>query len=339
MHRRTFIPRKGRHRRGGLAPLELVLYLPLMLFVMALMVNIGVVGGWKIRTQLAARYAGWRTLHSRTGQSDPDPANFRQRQSTGGAFQPTASIRSSSGSAIEPTRNLWNGDARLRTPEIRGSQIREPSQGRTILVPGRLEMPDGVHNGHASLDRQTPLMANSMVPSTGRYQFELDHNLLDHRWEFHDLGYGSNSDRRAKRWWQIDPTPGNLPELAGDLAQFQQAYARLASNPDQANLDVLDRDDEFIRYRGFPPPDFHPTIGGLCTEDMQLVRNDSRFQQLLDRITRLPGSMSRAFIGLYQQEINRLQALQPPPTQEIQRLETLVEQLNQFLGSLPMKHR
>ena len=62
--------------RAGLAPLELVLVLPILLFVMALMMNLGTGGAWKLRTQINARHAAWRSLEQRTGNNDPHPGNW-----------------------------------------------------------------------------------------------------------------------------------------------------------------------------------------------------------------------------------------------------------------------
>jgi hypothetical protein len=57
--------------RRGLAPLELTLTLPILVLMMALMINFGVVGVWKVRTQANARYAAWRTITARTGEDNP----------------------------------------------------------------------------------------------------------------------------------------------------------------------------------------------------------------------------------------------------------------------------
>src|SRR5688572_28950253 len=63
--------------RRGLAPLELVLWLPVFMMVLALMVVFGNAAVWKVRTAFAARDAVWRIRTPRTGQNDPAPANFR----------------------------------------------------------------------------------------------------------------------------------------------------------------------------------------------------------------------------------------------------------------------
>ena len=47
--------------RRGLAPLELVLALPILLFVMALIVCYGTISAWKVREHSVARLAAWET--------------------------------------------------------------------------------------------------------------------------------------------------------------------------------------------------------------------------------------------------------------------------------------
>ena len=57
--------------RSGLAPLELTLSLPIMLFVMGLMIIVGTTASWKIRTVTNSRQAVWRTIDPRDGEEDP----------------------------------------------------------------------------------------------------------------------------------------------------------------------------------------------------------------------------------------------------------------------------
>src|SRR6185295_16238635 len=58
----------------GLAPLELVMGLPALLFTMALIWNFGAAACWKVRGTVAARDAAWRTRYDRQGRSQAFPA-------------------------------------------------------------------------------------------------------------------------------------------------------------------------------------------------------------------------------------------------------------------------
>ncbi|MBN1590259.1 MAG: hypothetical protein JW888_12160, partial [Pirellulales bacterium] len=55
--------RAGQGTRRGLSTLELVLSLPLLLFVMALMINFGAAAAWRIRELSVARHAAWSNRH------------------------------------------------------------------------------------------------------------------------------------------------------------------------------------------------------------------------------------------------------------------------------------
>ena len=72
------VPVSGGRSRGlarrGLAPLELVLSLPIMLLIMALMVNFGTLACWKVRGLSMARLAVWGSRWPRSGDSTPRPA-------------------------------------------------------------------------------------------------------------------------------------------------------------------------------------------------------------------------------------------------------------------------
>lgn len=347
--------------RSGLAMLELVLYLPIMLFVMALMVNFGNMAAWKVRSQTNTRYAGWRTLRDRSGQSDPAPANW-----------PTpATLGASGGADLTDADALWNGSAILTTPVTRGPAITANAAGggsATVVVPGRFEMHDDVHAGDSHVSRHLPMLPG-ILPGNGRYGYTQHQQILDHRWEYrhlaiprnpydrpNDPGDSGNGARRAKRWYRLDPP--FFGQLSGALQRLAQADARLKANPTKLGLDPLDRDPEFYFYRlrrllGFSGgnipspipedarvsvPDFHPRARRVCDVDKGRMQR-AVVDPLVRQIERLPGTMGRAFESLYRSEISRLQAMMPPPQAEIDALKEKLKQVQAFLGSLPKKYR
>jgi hypothetical protein len=185
------VPRKRRlrhvaalHRRCGLAPLELVLSLPIMLFVMALIVNIGAVGAWKVREQTNARHASWRTMHLRTGDANPNPPLWPPDAAT---------LRGAGGPDVQDPQAVWNGEPSLTAAPVRGPQIQPPFAGEPLRVNTLLEFRGDVHDGRAPLERRIPML-RGLLPNNGRYQMEIPHNVLDGNWEFHDLGYSDNAD-------------------------------------------------------------------------------------------------------------------------------------------------
>src|SRR5262245_32134723 len=66
-------------RRSGLAPVELVLAIPLILFTVALSVIIGNAACWKIRASIVARNEIWSNRRPRSDTpADPRPAGWPQ---------------------------------------------------------------------------------------------------------------------------------------------------------------------------------------------------------------------------------------------------------------------
>ena len=105
------------HARRGLAPLEFVLSLPLLVMMMALMIDFGVAGAWKIRTQTNARYAGWRTLTSRTGEFNATPPYWPA----------SAPLAARSGTPLPDVSDEWDATTDLLCPCARGQQLTAPS--------------------------------------------------------------------------------------------------------------------------------------------------------------------------------------------------------------------
>ena len=346
--------------------LELVLYLPVMLFVMALMINFGNMAAWKIRAQTNTRYAAWRTLDDRNGQYDPNPPNWPR----------DATLSTSGGNAMDDANAVWNQNPNLVTPVVRGPVISARNQeGGRIVVPGRFHMDVGVHAGDGRVRRHLPLL-RGIFPDNGRYGYTLHQELLDNRWEYRHLnwprnpydrgdvpGDSGNARRRAKHWYRIDPQ--FFPEIQGEFQRFSQADIRLKSNPTRYDLDPLDRDNEFYWFRkraslgigimGPPPPvipeeyrirapDFHPAYDprpipkrrNNCSTDKQRVESDVR--RVVNRIQHLPGHMGREFSNLYRREIDRLEATKeslemriPPPIELIVKYEVEIARLKPLL--------
>src|SRR5437762_13443616 len=70
--------------RRGLAPLELVLAIPLVLFVVALSVIMGAVSCWKVRAESVARDAIFSRRWPRGGPADPQESEWRVANATRG---------------------------------------------------------------------------------------------------------------------------------------------------------------------------------------------------------------------------------------------------------------
>lgn len=319
--------------RQGLAPLELTLVLPMLVFMMALMINFGVIGAWKVRTQANSRYAAWRTVNARTGEFNPAPR-----------YWPTnAPLTTGGGQDLPTSSQIWDSQPALLCPCIRGNQLTAPSAQVAVNVPGRLEMDGTVLEGNAQLDKPVPLLSTS-APG-GRFRFNLKQDIFDNQWQFYSLGIGWNTDIRADVWWDIEHT--DLSALDSAVATLQQQLDQnlnlLRSNPRRGDLYPLDNDDEFTRYAGWPPPDFYPRLNRICISDPQGVYMSavSRLDQdghpqagsLLSRIDDLPCSMSRRFTAMYKQWICELEQCGFPEN-SISPLRQRYNDLAQFMGSL-----
>lgn len=295
------------HRRQGLAPLELVLALPMLVIMMALMINFGVAGAWKVRTQANTRYAAWRTVNARTGELNPTPPYWPA----------TATLTTQAGQDLPTASQLWDSQQELLCPCIRGTQLTAPNAPAVVNVPGRLEMDGLVLQGNAILDKALPLLRGALPG--GRFRFNLKQDVFDNQWQFYSLGIPWNNHTRADVWWDI--AHSDLAALDGNIDSNKQRLDenlnRLQTSPRRDDLYPLDNDEEFIRYSGWPPPDFYPRLGRLCMSnpDEVYVSAVSRLdtdghpnpRSLLSRIDNLPCSFSRGFTGMYRSWICELE--------------------------------
>jgi hypothetical protein len=293
-------------RRAGLAPLEFVLALPILLFLMALMINFGIIGAWKVRTQTNTRYAAWRSVDSRSGQFNPTPPYWPS----------DAPLSEGTGDILQDVQALWDGVPELTYEFIRGPTLGVPMHPVVLDVrpPDEhdgFEMDRGVHQGRGQLDRPLPMLPGATA--SGRFAFDHTVELLDNRWQFRSLGVPWNDDERARRWYRMEHSDLAALDLSISLAYeaFLEAFQLLLDNPNPSFLYPLDRDEEFldtvrrctiVHGDDIPlAPDFYPRLGNGCTLDPQVVQDDL-VAPLIDRILNLPCTMGNRFIQLYDTE-------------------------------------
>lgn len=302
------IPARALHRtrRAGLAPLEFVLALPILLFLMALMINFGIIGAWKVRTQTNTRYAAWRSVDSRSGQFNPIPPYWPS----------DAPLSEGTGNILQDVQTLWNSVPELTYEFIRGPVVGAPQHPVVLDVrpPDEhdgFEMDRGAHQGRGQLDRPLPMLRGATA--SGRFAFDHTVELLDNRWQFRSLGITWNDEERARRWYRMEHSDLTaLDSTIGDAYQaLLDAHQVLLDNPNQDDLYPLDRDDEFtdasrrctvVTGQDVPlAPDFYPRLRSACTLDTQTVEEDL-VTPLIDRIRDLPCSMGDRFLSLYNNE-------------------------------------
>ena len=166
--------------------------------------------------------------------------------------------------------------------------------------------------------------------------------VLDHLWRFEDMGFAYNNTWRIKGWYRIEADQvgdGNLMNL---FMQYQMADMKIQQNPGIQALLVLDRDEEFPPW-GMQSPDVYPTAGGCDASSQSVMTNIVMGNGgLISRIQGqrgggrggVPERLARAFISLYNQQIQYYKSQNPPNQAKIQQLQQLIDQLNQFMGTL-----
>ncbi len=340
-------------RRQGLATLEMVLALPLLLMIMAVIVNIGTVAAWKVRTLVVSRHQAWSTRWPRGVHDEPRAENW-----------PTSGNMSAGGD--DDIMEL--DDGRLEQPVVRG-----PLSNGAAVDPDMYELmtlSHGAREGHADIRRQFPLLA-----SLGTYHLQAHCPLLDNDWRYQRLpgddfywhwGGEHNELRRIPIIYDLGLiTPQtDLVESLYQSAAFRNAYFAMAGGVDWNALKPLGgmdaygnalRDDEDLFYQNHfppypvPPGPFGRHLGNMvprfrrgCTLDEDTILD--RVDQLIERIEGsddvrgVPERLARAYQGLYRAAGNRYDRQwpnDPPPLgSEQQDLNKKSDELETFLDSL-----
>jgi hypothetical protein len=292
--------------RRGLAPVELVLAIPLVMFTVALSVIVGTASCWKIRASVVARNEIWTYRMPR----DDAPPNPRPE-----------------GWPVGATANHYGGGpmTELNHPAFQNPIVRGPLSNINVNA-NRFDPTAGVRVGHSHIDR-TP----AMLPRIGQYQFDLEHRLLDGKWQYRQMGLASNGARRV---------PGGYPSvLRPDQNPARQVAMQIAGAPFRSDLDVLDHDEELRAWRG-NYVEFHPTMRSFCHLDPERVRAENILGRrgLLEAIERIPRSMTNTFLSMYRAQLASLP--QPPavlmPAQAALKaeLEQKIAVLEDYLASL-----
>ncbi|MFG0335491.1 MAG: hypothetical protein ACF8TS_19195, partial [Maioricimonas sp. JB049] len=168
-----------RHRRAGLAPLELVLSLPLLLMLMALMIIIGTAGAWKIRTDANSRQAVFRAMWPRSGANDPKPSNY---------FPPSTRLAWTSASP-----SPLGSDPFADYEVVRGPAIGNPLNGSILeVILPTLDITLGLRTGTASIDHELPLWPRL----DRRNNFVRDTQIFaGNQWQHNQMGFRNEARR------------------------------------------------------------------------------------------------------------------------------------------------
>lgn len=312
--------------RRGLAPVEFVLWLPVLLFVMALMINYGTMAAWRIRGEVAAHDAGWRTRWPRGGGGEPDVVK---------STAVVTRVESLHDAAPMP---------HLDPPSIQAPVVRGPLPNGFVVNQVLDPLPGAVH-GNAHVERPYPLLSK-----IGSYESGPINDLLLHGSRTNGEMGISNRFRRTKVLYQLPQTSPDLPQA------FRDAVVYVVTIPHFQSLSVLDRDSDWIEYRGYAP-DFHPRVHVRCTLEHKEVyeKEVSRLIDVYDwdkmkwklgEISHLPSRLTNEFLSMYEQTLAAFEAelknIPPPPpdrvaylTLHIGLLKTKIGQLKSFQKKIP----
>lgn len=302
-------------RRRGLAPLELTLALPLLLMAMGLMVLLGVAGAWKVRTSANARQAILRSVYPRTTDADPKPVNW---------WPASASMNYQRG-----TTSFLTADPYASHTAVRGPSIADPETGMSLRVlVDTLDMTQGMASGNASVNHDPPMWSRLGY----RNNFNR-HNLMfaGQTWQYGNLGIPDNESRRILHTYDYEMSRYN-PSAA---ARVQAARDAIMTSPYRSDLMVLDRDAELRAWYGHNF-DFHPYPRQACTHDVMTLQS-LVMPSLLQRIDNVPRQMAQTFLNMYQEQLQLLEAMMPPPPDYAAQkadLEEKIRQLTEFLTTL-----
>jgi hypothetical protein len=184
---RRLPPSSGIRARAGLAPVELVLALPIWLMIAALMLLVGTTAAWKIRGRIVAREAAFRALWPRTRASDPVPDEW---------FPPSATM------SVSPTFPAISSDDPLSShPVIRGPRLVDPRTRRELAVDGSVMEPNSdAISGSAGLNHPAEVWRRLGF----HYRVDLAFPILDGDAGQWDPTAEANGDsRRSLRIWEV----------------------------------------------------------------------------------------------------------------------------------------
>ena len=320
--------------------MELVLWLPVLLMVTALIVNYANMTSWRLRGEVVARDAVWRTRWPRSGSAEPRP--------------PSSVWPAAAGMGVRGDSQIWElNHANIDHPVVRGPILELGDPPGRFQVNPILDQEVGAVVGVSDIQRTYDLL-----PALGRYRSgEIADRLLSQQWQCDQMSF-PNHYRRTLVLYELPRTDPSLPEA------YVRSILDLLAIPHYDALSVLDRDADWRIYHG-GYPNFYPRISpDYCETDPTVVYERSVIPMIdhfdadgdfvLGRISLLPRRMTNAYLRMYEgvkREIEELEeelVANPPPTPErrawilnrlaqlrqIQDLDLKIEQLQRDTATL-----
>jgi hypothetical protein len=318
--------------RRALAPLEMVLALPFLLGFLALIINIGNIGCWKVRSLTVARHALWGNQSPglwdhKTGGSDPRPAYWPGNNSGSNA----ADIGKTGGNVDDPRAYL----PVVRGPVLMGSV----GVNSDLLDPSR-----DLREGSASLTHALPMTRRNF-----RQQAKTE--CLDGFWRCTEMGIPNFHLRLALIYPTFQPPAANNPVITAMMA--------IVAAVQSGQMELLyGGDADFKKFQalyGQPAPMFINSIPGWTRLNFGCSMDSGTIQTAVDDLVeRIQGSkkdtgplrsLANALKGYYQGVKSRIQtqmqAVPPPPAgqltqmqNDLNTLDGYIKAIDQFIKSL-----
>jgi hypothetical protein len=185
--RRVFV--SLRPSRQGLAPVELILALPIWMMLAALMVLMGTTGVWRLRTQVVAREAAFRAVWPRNPEDDNSPPQEW--------WAPSATMSTSAASPAVMTDDPFASHAVIRGPVLVEPLLRLDMAVDPAVMPTAIS----VIRGEASLNHHSAVWQRSGY----RYQMSREFPVLSgEAGQFAADSLDLRDRRRAGRIWELD---------------------------------------------------------------------------------------------------------------------------------------
>lgn len=332
--------------RRGLAPLELVLALPILLAVLALVVNYGIVATWKVRALTVARHELWSHRTFRTGNHQPASLYW----------QASGAERSHGGGKLaeldDEALHEFDRVARGTLPATR-VKYQDPDGLPDLFDPGR-----GFARGRAALSRRMPLWGKWQS-----YNLATDTRLIQDLWQFRsgymswwddfwENGLYDNDSLRIPVIYRLQQADPELAARYVDIVnEILHADVQEALRPMWADLDDIEFRDHFAAWGGLRYNNFNPRFPASCGLDDEATRTarDILCKQIRgdpDGTTSQPYRMAREYYRMYLAIENlanaELTAEEPPSGDRqaylqgvLQKVTPLKEACQQFRDSLP----
>ncbi len=332
--------KRKRNERRGLAPLELVLWLPVLLMVTALIVNYANMTSWRLRGETVARDAVWRERWPRSGSAEPRP--------------PNSTWPDHAGMGVRGDAEMWAlNHPNIDHPVVRGPVLELGDPPSRFGVRPVLDQETGAVTGLSNIDRTYDLL-----PALGNYnRGEIADRILTRQWQCAQMGF-PNHYRRTLVLYELPQTNSSLP------AAYVRSIIDLLGIPHYSAISVLERDEDWkIVYGRYP--NFYPRIRANYGEtDPEIVYErsvlpkvdhiDEDGKVVLGEISELPRRMTNAYLRMYERAKQEIEDLEeelvsvPPPSAErrlwilsrlaqlrqIQDLDRKIEQLQQDTTTL-----